>query len=92
MYVIVVVPTSSELGDQVAQYAIDKMDRAGISYIIWKQQFYMPVNNIYIFAAFGPILFGYSKSLFHSWTPAILMLLVLTIIMAFALYQVCWIS
>ena len=43
----VMVPTNSELGDQVAQYAIDHMDRAGISYIIWKQQFYMPVNNIY---------------------------------------------
>lgn len=43
----VMVPTSSELGDQVAQYAIDNMDRAGISYIIWKQQFYMPVNNMY---------------------------------------------
>ena len=43
----VMVPTNSELGDQVAQYAIDNMDHAGISYIIWKQQFYMPVNNIY---------------------------------------------
>ena len=43
----VMVPTNSELGDQVAQYAIGNMDRAGISYIIWKQQFYMPVNNIY---------------------------------------------
>ena len=43
----VMVPTNSELGDQVAQYAIDNMDRAGISYIIWQQQFYMPVNNIY---------------------------------------------
>ena len=43
----VMVPTSSQLGDQVAQYAIDNMDRAGISYVIWKQQFYMPVNNIY---------------------------------------------
>lgn len=43
----VMVPTNSELGDQVAQYAIDNMDLAGISYIIWKQQFYMPVNNIY---------------------------------------------
>lgn len=43
----VMVPTNSELGDQVAQYAIDNMDRAGISYIIWKQQFYMPVDNIY---------------------------------------------
>ena len=43
----VMVPTSSQLGDQVAQYAIDNMDRAGISYIIRKQQFYMPVDNIY---------------------------------------------
>ena len=43
----VMVPIKSELGEQVAQYAIDNMDRAGISYIIWKQQFYMPVNNIY---------------------------------------------
>ena len=42
----------------------------------------------YVFAAFGPILFGYSKSIFHSWTPAVLMLLVLTIIMAIALYEV----
>ena len=43
----VMVPTSSQFGDQVAQYAIDNMDRAGISYVIWKQQFYMPVDNIY---------------------------------------------
>lgn len=43
----VMVPTSSQLGDQVAQYAIDNMARAGISYVIWKQQFYMPVDNIY---------------------------------------------
>ena len=43
----VMVPTSSQLGDQVAQYAIDNMDRAGISYVSWKQQFYMPVDNIY---------------------------------------------
>ena len=42
----------------------------------------------YVFAAFGPILFGYSKSILHSWTPAVLMLLVLTIIMAIALYEV----
>ena len=41
------VPTSSQLGDQVAQYAIDNMDRAGISYVIWKQQFYMSVDNMY---------------------------------------------
>lgn len=43
----VMVPTSSQLGDQVAQYAIDNMDRAGISYVIWKQQFYMSVDNMY---------------------------------------------
>lgn len=43
----VMVPVSSQLGDEVAQYAIDNMDSAGISYIIWKQQFYAPVNNIY---------------------------------------------
>ena len=41
----VMVPTSSQLGDQVAQYAIDNMDRTGISYVIWKQQFYMPVDQ-----------------------------------------------
>lgn len=43
----VMVPVSSELGDAVAQYAIDNMDRADISYIIWKQQFYSPLNNYY---------------------------------------------
>lgn len=41
------VPVGSDLGDQIAQYAIDNMDRAGISYIIWEQKFYAPVNNIY---------------------------------------------
>ncbi len=40
------VPTNSELGIQVAQYAIDSMDRAGISYIIWKQ-FYIAVNSTF---------------------------------------------
>ncbi|MBM7635804.1 LysM peptidoglycan-binding domain-containing protein [Streptococcus saliviloxodontae] len=43
----VMVPESSALGDQVAQYAIDNMSSAGISYIIWKQRFYSPYNNIY---------------------------------------------
>ena len=43
----VMVPESSAIGDQVAQYAIDHMQENGISYIIWKQHFYAPVNNIY---------------------------------------------
>ncbi|GAA0058589.1 peptidoglycan-binding protein LysM [Streptococcus canis] len=41
------VPESSALGDQVAQYAIDHMADRGISYVIWKQKFYAPVSNIY---------------------------------------------
>lgn len=41
------VPVGSDLGDQVAQYAIDNMGRAGISYIIWEQKFYAPTYNIY---------------------------------------------
>ncbi|MGG6794486.1 UNVERIFIED_CONTAM: LysM peptidoglycan-binding domain-containing protein [Streptococcus canis] len=41
------VPESSVLGDQVAQYAIDHMADRGISYVIWKQKFYAPVSNIY---------------------------------------------
>ena len=43
----VMVPVGSEVGDQVAQYAVDNISNAGISYIIYKQQFYAPVNNIY---------------------------------------------
>lgn len=42
----------------------------------------------YVLAAFGPALFGYSVELFHSWTPAILILLVLTVVMVVALYIV----
>lgn len=42
----------------------------------------------YIFAALGPVLFGSSKDLFNSWTPAVLILLVLTVIMGIALYKV----
>ncbi|MGT2926784.1 LysM peptidoglycan-binding domain-containing protein [Streptococcus cuniculipharyngis] len=34
-------------GNQVAQYAIDNMANNDISYVIWQQQFYAPVNNIY---------------------------------------------
>ena len=41
------VPESSELGDKIAEYAIQNMASRGISYIIWKQRFYAPVNNIY---------------------------------------------
>nr|WP_278924908.1 LysM peptidoglycan-binding domain-containing protein [Streptococcus canis] len=41
------VPESSDLGDQVAQYAVDHMADRGISYVIWKQKFYAPVSNIY---------------------------------------------
>ena len=43
----VMVPVGSEVGNQVAQYAVDNISNAGISYIIYKQQFYAPVNNIY---------------------------------------------
>ncbi|KXT73032.1 surface immunogenic protein [Streptococcus sp. DD10] len=43
----VMVPVGSALGDQVAQYVIDNMARADVSYIIWNQKFYMPINNIY---------------------------------------------
>lgn len=42
----------------------------------------------YIFAALGPVLFGSSRQLFNSWTPAVLILLVLTLIMGIALYKV----
>ena len=42
----------------------------------------------YILAAFGPSLFGYSVDLFHSWTPAILILLGLTIIMTTSLFYI----
>lgn len=41
------VPQSSVLGDQVAQYAINHMADRGISYIIWKQRFYAPYASIY---------------------------------------------
>ena len=41
------VPESSELGDKIAEYAIQNMASRGINYIIWKQRFYAPVNNIY---------------------------------------------
>lgn len=41
------VPVSSALGDQVADYAIANMGARNISYIIWKQHFYSPYPSIY---------------------------------------------
>nr|WP_180273244.1 LysM domain-containing protein [Streptococcus suis] len=41
------VPQSSALGDQVAEYAIANMGAKNISYIIWKQRFYAPYDSIY---------------------------------------------
>ena len=41
------VPESSELGDKVAEYAIQNMASRGISYIIWKQRFYAPFDSKY---------------------------------------------
>ncbi|MGO0107488.1 LysM peptidoglycan-binding domain-containing protein [Streptococcus suis] len=41
------VPQSSALRDQVAEYAIANMGAKNISYIIWKQRFYAPYASIY---------------------------------------------
>lgn len=41
------VPESSELGDKIAEYAIQNMASRGISYIIWKQRFYAPFDSKY---------------------------------------------
>ena len=41
------VPVSSALGDQIADYAIQNMASRGISYIIWKQRFYAPFPSKY---------------------------------------------
>ena len=43
----VMVPVGSDLGDQVAQFAIDNAASGNISYIIWEQKFWAPFNNIY---------------------------------------------
>ena len=40
-------PESSELGDKIAEYAIQNMASRGISYIIWKQRFYAPFDSKY---------------------------------------------
>lgn len=41
------VSESSELGDKIAEYAIQNMVSRGISYIIWKQRFYAPFDSKY---------------------------------------------
>lgn len=41
------VPVSSALGDQIADYAIQNMASRGISYIIWKQRFYALFDSKY---------------------------------------------
>lgn len=41
------VAESSELGDRIAEYAIQNMASRGISYIIWKQRFYAPFDSKY---------------------------------------------
>ncbi len=41
------VPERSELGDKIAEYAIQNMASRGISYIIWKQRFYAPFDSKY---------------------------------------------
>lgn len=41
------VPESSALGDQIAEYTAANMASRGVSYIIWKQRFYAPFNSIY---------------------------------------------
>nr|VNQ30967.1 LysM domain-containing protein [Streptococcus pneumoniae] len=49
------VPERSELGDKIAEYAIQNMASRGISYIIWKQRFYAPFDSKY-----GPV---------NTWNP-----------------------
>ena len=41
------VPESSALEDQIADYAIQNMASRGINYIIWKQRFYAPYASKY---------------------------------------------
>ena len=41
------VPVSSTLGDQIAEYAVQNMASRGINYIIWKQRFYAPYDSKY---------------------------------------------
>ena len=41
------VPVSSALGDQIAEYVVQNMASRGINYIIWKQRFYAPYDSKY---------------------------------------------
>ena len=41
------VPVSSAIGDQIAEYAVKNMASRGINYIIWKQRFYAPYDSKY---------------------------------------------
>ena len=47
MAVDFMVPVNSAQGDQLAEYLTKNMDELGVYYIIWKQRFYMPQQNIY---------------------------------------------
>ena len=47
MAVDFMVPVNSAQGDQLAEYLTKHMDELGVYYIIWKQRFYMPQQNIY---------------------------------------------
>lgn len=42
----------------------------------------------YLLAALGPSLFGFSYDLFHSWTPALAILLGLTLLMTLSLFYI----
>lgn len=42
------VPISSEIGDIVAQYSIENMDKYNISYVIWKQHIYGDWNKTWV--------------------------------------------
>ncbi|KXT79178.1 MFS transporter [Streptococcus sp. DD13] len=41
----------------------------------------------YLLAAVGPVLLGYSKRLFHSWQPLILVLMLLAVVMIVSMFQ-----
>ena len=47
MAVDFMVYSDSAKGDQLAEYLTNHMDELGVYYIIWKQRFYMPQQNIY---------------------------------------------
>lgn len=42
----------------------------------------------YLLAAVGPILFGYSEQIFHSWTPGVVLLLLVTLLMGISLFWI----